>query len=214
MTITPSLFGLNSPGAVNTFVTNPTDAFDASAFFATDELRVASSHLPGAQQHVEYSFQMIGWGGVGPPYSWTGGGFPAGIGIGSGGEVGGCPVAPIGYYQPAAQVFDSAGNSSLLTPLDISVAGAPSYPKISTSVLPPAPVNQPYSAQVIVTGGLPDFGWFASGLPSWLTIVGGGPGTSYATIMGTPPTQANGHTYTFTVTVTDSECPGGYGTDT
>ena len=39
MTITPSLFGLSSPGAVNTFVSNPTNVlFDVSAFFATDSL--------------------------------------------------------------------------------------------------------------------------------------------------------------------------------
>lgn len=211
MTITPSLWGLNSPGAISTQVSNPTNVvFDLSAFFATDELRVASSHLPPAQRHVAYSYQMVGWGGVGPPYNWTGGGFPNALGIGADGVVSGCPLDPIGTYQPAAQVFDADGHNSLLTPLSITLFGEPSYPKINTLVLPPAPVNQPYSFQLGVSGGLAPFNWsiIAGHLPDNMMM------DSSGLITGTPPQVDNGNTYYFTVKVTDSECPGGYGTDT
>jgi len=211
MTITPSLFGLSSPGAVNTAVSNPTNVlFDVSAFFATDALSVASSNLPPAQQHVSYSYQMVGWGGVGPAYSWVGGGFPADLGIDSSGVVSGCPTDPIGTYQPAAQVSDAAGNVSPLAVLSMTVAGAPSYPQISSLVLPPAPVNQPYSYQLQVAGGLAPFTWSLAGgnLPDNMTL------SSSGLISGTAPIWDNGITYTFQVTVTDDECPGGYGSDT
>jgi len=211
MTITPSLFGLSSPGAINTFVSNPSNVlFDVSAFFATDSILVASSNLPPAQQHVSYSYQMVGWGGVGPPYTWIDdGGWPIALGLGSGGVVSGCPTDVIGTYQPAAEVSDSAGNISPLTVLSITESGAPPYPQISTLVLPPAPVNQPYSFQLMVSGGLAPFTWTIIGgsLPDNMHM------SSSGLITGAPPLVDNGNTYTFAVQVTDSECPGGYGTD-
>jgi hypothetical protein len=212
MTITPSLFGLNSPGAINTRVSNPTNVlFDVSAFFATDQITVASSHLPDAQDNVTYyapnysGYQMIGWGGVGPPYTWTGGNFPAALGISPGGLVSGCPTDPPGTYQPFAQVSDAAGNVSPLTVLSINVTGPPPPPLISTVLLPPAPVNQPYSYQLAVSGGLAPYTWsiIAGSLPDNMTM------SSSGLITGTPPQVDNGNTYTFTVQVTDSECPSG-----
>jgi hypothetical protein len=211
MTITPSLFGLSSPGAINTFASNPTNVlFDVSAFFATDSIRVASSNLPPAQQHVSYSYQMVGWGGVGPPYTWIdGGGWPMSLGLASSGLVSGCPTDVIGTYQPAAQVSDADGHISPLTVLSITESGAPPYPQISTLVLPPAPVNQPYSFQLMVSGGLAPFTWTIIGgsLPDNMTM------SSSGLITGAPPIVDNGNTYTFAVEVTDSECPGGYGSD-
>jgi len=233
MTITPSLFALNSPGAVSTDASNPTNmVLDVSAVFQTDQLSVASSHLPDAQDNVTYyapastGFQMIGWGGVGPGpggvpgYTWTGGGFPAALGISASGLVSGCPTASPGTYQPVAQVTDPAGNVSTLTVLSINVIGPPPPPLISTVLLPPAPVNQPYSFQLAVGGGLAPFTWTYSptgpptcvgnvctGLPDNMTM------SSTGLITGAPPLADNGNTYTFAVTVTDSECLSGL-TDT
>jgi len=93
--------------------------------------------------------------------------------------------------------------------LSITESGAPPYPQISTLLLPPAPVNQPYSFQLMVSGGLAPFTWTIIGgsLPDNMHM------SSSGLITGAPPLVDNGNTYTFAVQVTDSECPGGYGTD-
>jgi len=103
-------------------------------------------------------------------------------------------------------VTDAAGNVSPLTVLSINVIGPPPSPLISTVLLPPAPVNQPYSFQLAVSGGLAPYTWaiIAGSLPDNMSM------SSSGLITGAPPNQDNGNTYTFTVQVTDSECPAGF----
>ncbi len=81
------------------------------------------------------------------------------------------------------------GAASAATPLSVT----------TTSPLPLAPLNTPYSTTLAATGGTGSYTWsVASGstLPSWLSL-----NSSTGVLSGTPTTNA---TATFAVTVTDS----------
>ncbi len=82
--------------------------------------------------------------------------------------------------------------ASAATPLSVT----------TTSPLPLAPLNTPYSTTLAATGGTGSYTWsVASGstLPSWLSL-----NSSTGVLSGTPTTDA---TATFAVTVTDSASP-------
>ncbi len=84
------------------------------------------------------------------------------------------------------------GAASAATPLSVT----------TTSPLPLAPLNTPYSTTLAATGGTGSYAWsVASGstLPSWLSL-----NSSTGVLSGTPTADA---TATFAVTVTDSASP-------
>ena len=99
-----------------------------------NNLTVVSLNLPAATQYVPYvyngnpgPFQMLAFGGVGPPYRWSITGLPATLGYTTSGLVGGvqdpgdCPQASSGRYLPVAQATDSVGNTSLPTTVNLQI---------------------------------------------------------------------------------------------
>ncbi|MEK7201951.1 MAG: putative Ig domain-containing protein [Patescibacteria group bacterium] len=77
--------------------------------------------------------------------------------------------------------------------------------KIETTTLPNAHAGTPpYATSVVVSGGMPPYTWaITSGsLPNGLAL-----STTTGVITGTPNPPTAGHTYNFTVTVTDSATP-------
>ena len=82
--------------------------------------------------------------------------------------------------------------ASAATPLSVT----------TTSPLPLAPLNTPYSTTLAATGGTGSYTWSVatgSTLPSWLSL-----DSTTGVLSGTPTTDA---TATFAVTVTDSASP-------
>jgi len=222
MTIVPSFSGFYQ-GVVNTNASNPTNlALDMSAFFAVDTVTVVTPNLPDGTDNVPYvyngnpgPFQMLAWGGVGGPYTWVINNLPVTLGYTPGGLVGGvpdpgdCPQAPPGAYFPTAQATDGHGNTSPVTNLTITIKPALQPVKITTTSLPPAPVNTPYSQQVVAVNGLVGTYTFTytGQLPDNFSL-----NSATGVISSTlgPPIQDNGITYNFVVTVTDQQCPAGY----
>jgi hypothetical protein len=97
----------------------------------------------------------------------------------------------VGIYNFTLRVTDGC------TTVDIATA-ITNYPAllITTTTLPPAPFNVPYSAQLQVAGGAPPFYWYSSSqLPYGLKL------NSDGSITGTPQTL---ETNTFTAYVSDS----------
>ncbi len=83
-----------------------------------------------------------------------------------------------------------------------AASAAGSLSVTTTSPLPLAPLNLPYSTTLAVTGGTGSYTWAVaqgSSLPGWLSL-----NSSTGVLSGTPTTNA---TYTFAVTVTDSASP-------
>lgn len=77
--------------------------------------------------------------------------------------------------------------------------------KIETTSLPDAHAgNPPYSASVVVSGGMPVYNWtiFSGALPAGLSL-----SATTGVIGGTPNPPTSGNTYNFTVKVTDSANP-------
>ena len=223
MTITPSFAGFYQ-GVVNTDASNPTNlVLDMPGFFAVDIVTVITPSLPTGTQNVPYvyngnpgPFQMLAWGGVGAPYTWVINNLPVTLGYTVGGLVGGvpdpgdCPQAPPGTYMPTAQATDSAGNTSALTTLSISINPRLQPVTITTTSLPPAPVNEPYAQPVVAINGLVGtytFSLTGGALPDNFSL---DPKTGYITSTLGPPIQDKGNTYNFVVTVTDQQCPAGY----
>ena len=118
-----------------------------------------------------------------PPYTFSIGGQPAGVNIGSGGSLSGSPTQA-GTFYAVVSVTDSAGTSAA-TPITINVLG------VTTSTLPNGMAGQFYSGSVGATGGTSAYSFSATGLPSGLSM------SSSGSLTGT--TQANG---TFTISVT------------
>lgn len=96
----------------------------------------------------------------------------------------------------SATVTATAGGITGSTTLTTQIAGL----GISTTSLPGPTTNQPYSAQLNATGGLPPYSWsIASGsLPAGLVL------SSSGQISGTPTTAG---TFAFSVTAQDSSSP-------
>lgn len=149
--------------------------------------------LPGATVGVSYSDLLQAAGGS-PPYTWTNpsGSPPAGLSVGSNGNVSGIPTAA-GSATFTVQVTDSLRHQASAQ-LSITVAPALS---ISTTTLPGGTVGTPYSQSLAATGGTPPYTWavLTGALPGGLTL------TATGAITGTP--TATG-TFPFTIGVTDS----------
>jgi hypothetical protein len=164
-------------------------------------LGVATASLPAGTTGTAYSQTLQASGGV-APYQWTStGSLPAGLSLSSAGVISGTPTA-----TGTSQFTVTATDSGTPTPqtasasLSITIGVGPLQVTTTSSSLPQAVVNGPYSATVKATGGLTPYTWRLSGNPAWLTI-----NSSTGVLAGTP--TAAGTTPNFTLTVTDSENP-------
>ena len=161
------------------------------------ELAVTSISLPAGTVGVNYSATLGATGGV-TPYNWSlaSGSLPAGLSLTAAGVISGKPTAS-GASIFTVQVADSGGTNqqtavAQLT-IDINVV------TITTTSLPNATINVPYSAPLAAIGGVTPYSWTMSGtLPAGLSLNRAG------VISGTPVSTGSA---TFTVHVADGGTP-------
>jgi large repetitive protein len=155
-------------------------------------LAVAASDLPAATQGRPYAAQLVATGGDGA-YTWTleRGALPAGVDLTTSGALTGTP-ADGGEFTFTAQVNDGAGRVATRS-LSLVVERAPT---IQTGSLAPGQAGEPYTAQLVATGGTGAYAWSVTdgALPVGLTLSPSG------VISGTPAAVGSA---TFTVRVTD-----------
>jgi len=167
-----------------------------SIAIAPPKLVVTTSSLPPGTQGVPYSQRLAATGGI-PPYVWSlnSGTLPAGLVLNAiDGAISGVPGAT-GTFNISIQANDSTG-----TPATASLTLVVSGPKlviITTSPLPGATLNAPYSQTLVAAGGSPPYSWsIASGsLPPGLAL------NSSGLISGTPTTPG---AFTFNVQLSDA----------
>jgi Putative Ig domain len=160
--------------------------------------------LPPAIVNAFYTTRINTVGGV-QPFSWSipSGSLPPGLVLDPvAGVISGTPTtAQANPYTFTPQVQDSSipvQTRTTAAPLSIAVTQPPPL-QITTISLPNGQTAQPYSAGIIVTGGVPPYIWsVASGqLPSGLTL-----NPASGQITGTPVLV---NTSAFTIQVQDSE---------
>ena len=168
--------------------------------FEITPLVITTSSLPAGSVNSPYSATLSATGGQ-LPYTWSviAGSLPAGLTLNaSSGVISGTPTTA-GTSNFTVQVSDSESPPATATaPLSITI-----LPQlmITTSSLPAATVNIPYSATLLATGGQLPYTWsvIQGSLPAGLIL-----NPSSGVISGTPTTPG---TFNFTVQVTDSESP-------
>jgi hypothetical protein len=155
-------------------------------------LGVAESALPAATQGRPYAAQLVATGGDGA-YTWTleRGTLPTGVDLATSGALTGTP-ANGGEFTFTAQVNDGAGRVATRS-LSLVVERAPT---IQTGSLPPGQAGEPYTVQLVATGGTGAYAWSVmdGALPVGLTLSPSG------VVSGTPAAVGSA---TFTVRVTD-----------
>ncbi len=157
-----------------------------------DPVAVAAMSLPTAVQGRVYAAQLVATGGDGV-YAWDieSGALPAGMALGTvGGLLGTAEEA--GVFTFTARVTDRAHRVATRA-LTLTVERAPT---IKTSSLQPGRPGEPYTAQLVATGGTGSYSWTVTDgvLPSGLTLSAAG------AVSGTPTALGSA---TFTVQVTD-----------
>jgi len=156
-----------------------------------------ASLFPGTRG-AGYSCALQASGGQ-PPFTWTvtGGTLPPGLSLTASGQITGTPTTS-GTYIFTAGVSDTcpAGAQNEQKQFTL-VIGCPVITITTASVLPAGAPGQPYSRQILTSGGQPpvSFSLVAGDLPPGLSLSASG------LIAGTP---AAAGTYNFTISAADS----------
>ncbi|HEX3746262.1 MAG TPA: putative Ig domain-containing protein [Bryobacteraceae bacterium] len=145
--------------------------------------------LPQGVVQVPYYGNLTASGGV-PGYTFTATGLPAWLSLSQAGYLSGTPTAA-GPVTIQVTVTDSQQNSTTL-PIPITVNPALS---ITTSSLPSAGVNTPYTTALSAVGGIAPLTWSSTNLPAGLQL-------STAGVLSGTVTKTG--VYSLTVTVWDS----------
>ena len=160
-------------------------------------LQIQTTALPQGTVSQSYQSILSATGGI-TPYTWSSGGLPKGLALGSGtGIVSGTPLQ-YGDYTVSIGVQDSS-NPPLTTGVELTltvISGLTLNPNLPNPVL-----NTKYSQALVTSGGLPPYQWqLVSGkLPAGLQL-----NTQSGVISGTATTPGK---YSFTISVSDSENP-------
>jgi hypothetical protein len=195
---------------------------------ATDNFAISPTQPPGATTGGPYTFQIQATGGTTPyRYYVVQGAVPPGLSVTSFGLISGTPGPPP-VDQPTTYTFYISGTDAggggesiiynlVLTPLDYV---APGPLAITTTSIPDATFNTPYSFTMSATGGTQPYRWYGWNFPQGMSISTSGvisgtstlPAQTQATIEVQSGTNysadyvdSNGlqiaqQTYTFTVT--------------
>lgn len=198
---TGAIGGTPSSPATSTFTAQVSDSTNARASaqfsisIAAPKLVINTSSLPPGTQGVPYSQALSAAGGV-PPYTWSqnSGTLPPGLALYVTGSISGVTAAT-GTFQVGAAVTDSAGTSTSVS-LTLVIAG-PKLMITTTSPVPNATLNAPYSQTLVAAGGSPPYSWSlqSGSLPPGLALNASG------VISGTPTTLGP---FTFTAQVSDA----------
>ena len=150
-----------------------------------------ASPLTAATANFPYMATLTASGGSGS-YTWSASGLPSGFNLTPGGVLTGTPQSngPIAFSVTLKDTLSDSLTQSFTLPVNATVTINTSSP------LPAATVQVPYTANFTASGGNPGYTWAATGLPTWLTL------TAAGFLTGTPPPGTTA--LTFPVTVTDS----------
>ena len=160
-------------------------------------MTITTASLAAGQVGNAYSATLVGSGGT-PAYSWsvTSGTLPAGMTLNTAsGAINGTPTAAATSTFTVRAADSSATQQTASRSLSIAIA--PSTPRITTTSLPSGQVQAAYGVTLAGTGGTPPYTWAAFGaLPTGLALNG-----STGTISGTPTAAG---TASFSIQLTDS----------
>ncbi len=143
------------------------DSTDASTMamytlYVLDLFRISSSFLYDGTVGAIYQQQLYVDGPYSPPVTWGQSGLPGSLNLDPmTGIISGTPTVA-GEYMVTITAQD--GEASM-TMMDFTLTIYEPL-MITTAVLPAATVGQPYSVQLMVTGGSPPYFWEQDGLPS------------------------------------------------
>src|SRR5580658_2558949 len=172
----------------------PFESSNSAQLTINPPVSVTTTSLPVGTVGPAYSSTLTATGGSGG-YTWSlfSGSLPAGLTLASSGLIGGTPSAA-GTAPITVKAADSDGLTARQN-LSITVDSAIT---ITTTSLPAGTVGIPYSQTFTATGGSGQYTWSVSAgaLPAGLTL-----SASSGQLSGTPSAAG---TYSFTITVTDS----------
>lgn len=152
---------------------------------------VTTTSLPGGTAGASYSTQLSASGGT-APYTFVVSGLPANLSFSSQGSISGTPMAA-GKSIVSVTATDSRGASGSAS-LSLTIAAAPVAPAppppgasggaltVAPQAIPNGVVGQPYSAQLVATGGTAPYRWLFVGgvIPPGLNL------SSSGLLSGTP----------------------------
>jgi hypothetical protein len=166
-------------------------------------LTVTTASLPGGQVGSAYGPVTLAASGGVTPYTWavSSGSLPGGLILNtSTGSISGTPTA-YGTFSFTVTVSDAESPAMTATSQPLSITVKPAPLKVTTTSLAAATGGKAYSATLAATGGVTPYSWSVSSgsLPPGLSL-----NATTGEISGTPDVAG---TYSFTVTVTDSENP-------
>jgi hypothetical protein len=199
ITGTPTAIGTTSVTVTATDSTSPTHLTVSQTFsiaIVTGPV-ITTASLPGGVATSAYTATVSATNGT-TPYTWTAGGLPSGLSIGSvTGTISGTPSVS-GTFTVNVTVTDSTKPTNQTGTKQYSLVIGPAL-SITTTSLPSGIAGLSYSSTVNATGGTTPYTWSASGFPSGLTI-----NAASGAISGSP---ASSGTFSVTVTATDSTAP-------
>ena len=197
ITGTPSVSGSFSPQVkvTDSVGGTATQNYSLSIGNALTVTAPTGATLPVATQGAAYTALTATASGGSGSNTWTGSGFPGGLGISSAGVISGTPTANGAFNSVKITVTDAGGGSASQT---YSLTVNPPLVVTSPSSPPTGAVGEVYPSGVSfsATGGSGSYTWGATGLPNGLGIGATG------AITGTPAAGSNGN-YTVTATATD-----------
>lgn len=158
-------------------------------------LEVTTSELPDATVGTPYSHTLSAAGGN-APYQWsTTSSLPAGLTLSTAGVLSGTPTSHTdGPVSLVVTVTDQRGGTNSVT-LELDVQ--PEELVVTTTGLPDATLDKPYTQSLTATGGVPPYSWSTSTkLPAGLTLSDSG-------VLSGTPTQATADPMSLAITVTD-----------